>query len=205
MSRVQHWNEVYSAKSANKVGWYTPHLNTSLSWIQELGLKPDEAIIDVGGGASTLVDDLLDTDHSDITVLDLSRRALQLSQERLGVLPGSVTWLEGDVTEAKLPFRHYRLWHDRAFFHFLVQAEERQRYKDALLTALQAGGFVVAGTFSPDAPPQCSGLPVQRYTADSLSKVFGEEFNLRRHKYETHMTPSGVEQSYVYCLFQRTA
>ncbi|MDH3377166.1 MAG: class I SAM-dependent methyltransferase [Gammaproteobacteria bacterium] len=205
MSSAQHWNEVYSAKPADKVGWYTPHLNTSLNWIQELSLEPHEAIIDVGGGASTLVDDLLDGGHSNIIVLDLSKCAIQLTQERLGARFSSVTWMEGDVTEAKLPTQHYRLWHDRAVFHFLVQPKERRRYKDALLKALRIDGFVIVGTFSPDAPPQCSGLPVQRYTADTLSKCFGDKFELRRHQYESHTTPSGIKQSYVFCLYQRKA
>jgi SAM-dependent methyltransferase len=205
MSNSQHWNEIYSTKSADNVGWYTPHLNTSLDWIRELGLKPDGAIIDVGGGASTLVDDLLGNGHNDITVLDLSRRAMELTQERLGARYDLVTWMQGDVTEAELPVGNYRLWHDRAVFHFLIRPQDRQRYRDVLLKALQPDGFVIVGAFSPDAPPQCSGLPVQRYTAESLSKFFAGDFELRRRQYEMHITPSGLEQSYVYCLYQRTA
>jgi SAM-dependent methyltransferase len=204
MDKVQHWNEVYTAKQADKVGWYTPHLNTPLNWIQDLNLESNAAIIDVGGGASTLVDDLLEVGHGDISVLDLSRHAIQITQERLGSRAGLVTWLEGDATEAELPTQRYRLWHDRAVFHFLIRPAEQQKYRTALLNALQLDGFVIIGTFSPDAPPQCSGLPVQRYSVDTLSEFFGREFKLKRHLYEPHFTPWGTEQSYVYCLFQRT-
>lgn len=203
MSDKNHWNTVYSTKPTDKVGWFTPHLNTSLSWIDELKLDQDQAIIDVGGGVSTFVDDLLQASHRDITVLDLSIRAIQLAQERLGAQSGSVTWLQGDVIETELPANHYRVWHDRAVFHFLVKTEEREQYKIALLKSLQSHGFFIIGAFSPEAPPQCSGLPVQRYTAESLSEFFGGEFDLVQQRYEPHVTPSGVEQPYVYCLFQR--
>lgn len=190
---------------ADQVGWYKPHLDTSLGWIEELDLEPGAAIVDVGGGASTLADDLLDKGYRDITVLDLSARAIELARERLGSRSGQVTWLQGDITEVRLPAREYRLWHDRAVFHFLIQPEQRKKYREALLRALQPDGFVIIGVFSPDAPPQCSGLPVQRYSAETLSGFFGNEFELRRHRYEPHVTPSGREQAYVYCLYQRTA
>ena len=205
MSNTKHWDEIYSSKPSDKVGWYTPHLDTPLNWIEGLNLEPDEAIIDVGGGASTLVDDLLAKGHKDITIVDLSRRAIQLTQERLGKISSLVTWLQGDVTRLELPDHYYRLWHDRAVFHFLLEPEIRQRYKDALLEALQMDGFFILGTFAPEAPPRCSGLPVQRYDAQSLARLFGSEFELRLSQYEPHVTPSGIEQAYVYCLFQRTA
>jgi len=194
---------MYSNKPANKVGWYASHLITSLNWIEGLDLDPDEAIIDVGGGASTLVDDLLEKGHENIAILDISKRAIQLTQERLANDSSLVTWLQGDVTRLELPSRYYRLWHDRAVFHFLTEPEIRQRYKDSLLEALQIGGFFIIGTFAPKAPPQCSGLPVQRYTSQSLSALFGNEFELKLSQYESHFTPSGLEQAYVYCLFQR--
>ena len=204
MSNTRHWDEIYSNKLSDKVGWYTPHLITPLNWIEGLNFEPDEAIIDVGGGASTLVDDLLEKGHKNITILDLSKRAIQLTQERLGNISSLVTWLQGDVTRLEFPNQYYRLWHDRAVFHFLTEPEIRQRYKDALIEALQIDGFFIIGTFAPEAPPQCSGLPVQRYNSQSLSKLFGNEFELRLSQYESHFTPSGLEQAYVYCLFQRT-
>lgn len=205
MNDAKHWDKIYGSKSTRKVGWYAPHLTTSLSWINELNLEPTEPIIDVGGGASTLVDDLIETGYKDLTVLDLSNSAIQRVQERLGSASGAVTWLQGDITETGLPSQHYRLWHDRAAFHFLIEPETQQKYRDAILRSLATGGYLIIGTFAPDAPPQCSGLPVERYTSDTLSKIFGKEFELIRHHNEIHITPSGIEQAYVYCLFQRKA
>lgn len=205
MKKAEHWEEIYTTLAANSVGWYAPHLETSLKWIDELKLAAEDPIIDVGGGASTLVDDLLASGHRKLTVLDLSERAIHLSKERLGKLSSSVTWLHGDVTETELLPQHYSLWHDRAVFHFLIELEMQQKYRDAILKALNKGGYFIIGAFTTNAPPQCSGLPVQRYTSDTLSTAFGKEFELKRHKNEIHKTPSGIEQAYVYCLFQRTA
>ncbi len=204
MNNAKHWNEVYTTKPADRVGWYKPHLDTSLDWMRALALDPGAPIIDVGGGASTLVDDLLQAGHRDVTVLDISGRALGLAQARLESRAERVTWLQADITSAKLPAGKYRLWHDRAVFHFLLEPEERQKYREALLRALRPDGFVIIGAFSPDAPPQCSGLPVQRYGDEALSGFFGPEFEPVRHRYEPHFTPSGLEQSYVYCLYRRT-
>ena len=122
----------------------------------------------------------------------------------MGLRADRVNWVTGDVTETSLPQRHYRLWHDRAVFHFLTQPVEQRKYRDALLRALRPGGFFIVGTFAPDAPPQCSGLPVQRYSAETLSEFFGRELEPMRHRYETHITPSGLEQPYLYCLYRKT-
>lgn len=205
MNDAEHWDQIYSSRSSSKVGWYRPHLDTPLSWIESLNLEPNEAILDVGGGASTLVDDLLKSGHKNLTVLDLSRRAIQLTQDRLGNVASAVTWLQGDVTEIELPVEYYRVWHDRAVFHFLLEPQARQKYKQALLRTLEVEGYFIIGAFAPDAPPQCSGLPVQRYNSRLLEETLGKEFTLKRHQYEMHTTPGGVGQSYVYCLFQRVA
>jgi SAM-dependent methyltransferase len=205
MNDIKHWDQIYISQSTIKVGWYKPHLNTSLSWTDELNLEPNEPIIDVGGGASTFVDDLLEKGHKDLTVLDLSRSAIQLTQDRLGNAFSAVTRLQGDVTEIELPFQHYCLWHDRAVFHFLIEPETQQKYKEAILRALKIGGYFIIGSFALDGPPKCSGLPVQRYNFQLLVETFGNKFELKRHQNEAHTTPWGVEQSYVYCLFQRTA
>jgi len=205
MNETEHWEEIYSTRSASQVGWYAAHLETSIKWITELKLAPEDPLIDIGGGASTLVDDLLKSGHRNLTVLDLSRRALQLSQQRLNQQSSAITWLNGDVTEIELPPKYFCMWHDRAVFHFLIEAEAQQQYRDAMLKTLKIGGYFLIGTFSPDAPPQCSGLPVQRYTSDLLGKIFGKEFELKRQQNEIHYTPSGVEQAYIYCLFLRTA
>ena len=205
MNDPEHWNRIYTSRPPGEMGWYRPHLETPLAWIDGLDLDPREPIIDVGGGASTLVDDLVEKGHENLTLLDLSEAAIQVSRQRLGEAASVVNWLVGDVTETELPHRYYRLWHDRAVFHFLVEAESRQKYKTALLDSLEAGGTFIIGAFTPDAPPQCSGLPVRRYDTVLLEKTFGDSFELTRHRHEMHLTPGGVEQPYVYCLFQRTA
>lgn len=205
MSGKQHWQQVYSTKSTDRVGWYAPHLTTSLKWITDLGLDLDDPIIDVGGGASTLVDDLLDKGYRDLSVLDLSDRAISVVRERLGTRASQISWLLGDVTETELPASHFELWHDRAVLHFLIEPEQRLKYRDKLLHAIKPGGHVITGVFALEAPPQCSGLPVQRYSLEKLSAIFGAEFDLERHHKEIHKTPSGVEQQYLYCQFRRTA
>ena len=205
MNGKKHWNRIYSSQPVNGLGWYRPHLETPLAWIEALNLDSREPIIDVGGGASTLVDDLLTRGHENLTVLDLSRSAIQVAQKRLGDASKAVTWLVGDIIQIELPCQHYSLWHDRAVFHFLIETKSQQKYKQALLHSVKAGGHFVIGTFTPEAPPQCSGLPVQRYDAASLVQTFADEFELRHHRNELHTTPGGVKQSYVYCLFQRTA
>lgn len=203
MSGKAHWERVYSASAADRLGWYEAHLRTSLAWIKALDLAPDARIIDVGGGASTLVDDLLDAGHRSITVLDLSEHALSSAQARLGNKARLVTWLEGDVTSIDLRMHYYDLWHDRAVFHFLTTADQQQKYQDALLRALKPGGHLIIATFAPEAPPTCSGLPVQCYTREELQAVLGGEFELKLEQKEMHVTPGGVEQMYLYCHFQR--
>ena len=204
MSRRDHWERVYSTKPTEKLGWFEPHLRTSLSWINELRLPVDAPIIDVGGGASTLVEDLLDAGFRSVTVLDISSKALSLTKARLGKKAELVTWLVGDVTAVDLPSRNFELWHDRAVFHFLTEPEQRRKYRDNILKALKPGGHMIIGTFAPEAPPTCSGLPVQRYSPELLKSTLGSEFELKRHCNELHITPGGVEQMYLYCYFRRT-
>ena len=205
MNDAEHWEKVYSSRPPDRLGWYRPHLETPLAWIEALNLRPEDPVIDVGGGASTLVDDLLTRGHVDMTVVDLAESAVRTARSRLGDAAAGVNWLVGDITAIELPRNDYRLWHDRAVFHFLTGAAARQKYRDALLGVLAAGGHFIIGTFTHEAPPRCSGLPVVRYDADGLAGMFGDAFALRRHDYELHVTPGGVEQAYVYCLFQRTA
>ncbi len=205
MSRKDHWEKVYSTKRTEQLGWYAPHLHTSLSWIKGLALASDAPIIDVGGGASTLVDDLMDNGYESITVLDVSQGALAKAKVRLGNKAERVTWLNNDIISANLPSDYYELWHDRAVFHFLIEPGDRRKYRDNLLAALTAGGHLIIGTFAPEAPPTCSGLPVQRYSPDQLQDALGEEFELQRDHKEMHVTPRGLEQIYLYCHFQRMA
>jgi ubiquinone/menaquinone biosynthesis C-methylase UbiE len=205
MNQRDHWQHVYATKLTERLGWYKPHLATSLNWIKELRLAPDAPIIDVGGGASTLIDDLLDAGYRSITVVDISENALQSVKERLGPKAEMVTWLNGDITSVVLPDHQYELWHDRAAFHFLVEPEQQQKYRDNLLRALKQNGHLIIGTFAPEAPAKCSGLPVHRYEPEQLADTLGKEFELVRHHNEMHITPGGVEQLYLYCCFRRTA
>jgi len=204
MSQKDHWEQVYSTKPTEMLGWYEPHLQTSFSWIKGLSLAVDAPIIDVGGGASTLLDDLLDAGYRSITVLDISEKALSSVKARLGKKAGLVTWLDSDITSVDLPTHSYELWHDRAAFHFLTMLEQQRKYRDNLLKALKPGGHLIVGTFAPEAPPKCSGLPVQRYSPEQLENTLGGEFELERHHKELHITPGGVEQMYLYCHFRRT-
>lgn len=205
MSQKDHWEQLYSTQPAEKLGWYEPHLQTCLSWIKGLNLAVDAPIIDVGGGASTLVDDLLDAGYRSITVLDISEKALSSVKARLGKKAELVTWLGGDITAVDLPTHYYELWHDRAVFHFLTVLEQQRKYRDKLLKALKPGGHLIIGTFAPEAPPKCSGLAVRRYSPEQLENTLDGEFELTRHHKELHMTPGGVEQMYLYCHFRKTA
>lgn len=202
INRKIHWEQVYATKPTESLGWYQPHLQTSLAWIKALGLSADAPILDVGGGASTLVDDLLVEGYRAITVLDISENALRAARGRLGERSELVTWLPGDITSTDLPMRQYELWHDRAVFHFLTESEQQRQYRNQLLKALRPGGHVIIATFAPEAPPRCSGLPVRRYSLERLESTLGEEFELQRDRRELHVTPGGVEQMYLYCQFR---
>ncbi|MDH3715461.1 MAG: class I SAM-dependent methyltransferase [Gammaproteobacteria bacterium] len=203
MNRKNHWDNVYAGKSTSALGWYELHLRTSLSWIKALNLAVDAPLIDVGGGASTLVDDLLDAGHRSITVLDISEQALSSARTRLGKKADLVTWLAEDITSVELPAHRYAVWHDRAVFHFLTELEQQRQYRANLVHALQPGGLLIIGTFALEAPPRCSGLPVHRYSQEQLSNTLGEEFKLVKHHKELHVTPGGVEQVYLYCQFSK--
>lgn len=203
MNRKDHWEKVYSSKRNESLGWYAPHLRISLAWLKSLELAAHAPIIDVGGGASTLVGDLLESGYRSLTVLDISETALASAKARLGAKAEWVTWLSGDILSVQLPANQYELWHDRAVFHFLTEPEQQQKYRNNLLKALKPGGHLIIGAFAPEAPPKCSGLPVQRYDRGHLASTLGAEFELVQHTKDLHITPSGVEQMYLYCLFRR--
>jgi ubiquinone/menaquinone biosynthesis C-methylase UbiE len=202
MNRKQHWEKIYWKKSATEVSWYQAHPKRSLDLIRATGLPKDARMIDVGGGASVLVDHLLDFDFQHVTVLDISSRALKQAQERLGDRADRVEWIEADVLkfESAQPFD---LWHDRAVFHFLTDAEDRKTYIRNLNRMLAAGGHLIISTFSLEGPPKCSGLKVMRYSAVALGNEIGSNFVLERSFDETHLTPSQVEQRFVYGWFRR--
>ena len=198
----RHWDAVYASKPATAVTWYQPHAQTSLRLIADTGVPLDAAIVDVGGGASTLVDDLLDLGHGNVSVLDLSAAALQIAKARLGLRAEGVHWIEADVTAAELPPHAFDLWHDRAVFHFLTDPVARRRYVDTVLRSVKPGGHVIVATFAEDGPTKCSGLPVMRYSAPQLQAALGDAFVLAHHEHENHVTPSGAVQSFVYCSFR---
>ncbi len=197
-----HWEKVYATKAATEVSWYRPHLDSSTRLILSSS-RPEDPLIDAGGGASTLVDDLLERGFTDVTVLDLSGRALDAARRRLGARTGNVRWIEADVTRCNLPESAFALWHDRAVFHFLTRAEDRARYVETLARALRAGGRAVIATFATDGPPKCSGLDVARYAPETLSAELGKCFRLLESFEEDHRTPSGGVQRFLYCVFEK--
>lgn len=200
-----HWEAVYAQRTPDSVSWFQPHAEHSLELIARAGLTRDAAIIDVGGGASTLADDLLARGYHDLTVLDLSAAALAAAQVRLGDDARRVSWVEADITAVDLPRQRYDLWHDRAVFHFLTDVAQRHAYVERVLQSVKPGGHVIVATFAEDGPDRCSGLPVMRYGADTLHAEFGAPFELLEHSRETHHTPGGAVQQFVYCYCRRSA
>ena len=205
MEPKKHWERVYSTKKPDALSWYQEHAEHSLRLIRDTGVPLSAAIIDVGGGPSTLVDDLLREGYTNLTVLDLSATALETAKTRLGPLAARIRWIEADITDARLPSRAYDVWHDRAVFHFLVSPEDRKGYIRAVLNAVKPGGHVIVATFAEDGPAECSGLPVKRYSARELHDEFGEPFQLLRHEKEEHHTPFGSVQQFVYCYCLKLA
>ncbi len=204
MDRRDHWNRVYQTKTPDNVSWYQQRPEVSLALVAASGVGKDAGIIDVGGGASVLVDHLLDLDYTNLAVLDLSGAALSASRSRLGARAAAVEWFEADVTSFEPPHR-YALWHDRAVFHFLTDADDRTRYVATLRKALQPNGAVIVATFAPDGPPKCSGLDVVRYDEHSIAAELGDEFQLREVRRETHVTPWMAEQRFNYFRFSSMA
>jgi len=203
MQSKEHWEQVYTTKSQNNVSWFQEHALQSVELIVSTGVSKEANIIDVGGGASTLVDDLLAIGHRHVTVLDLSDAALAASRTRLGDRAFGVSWLAGDITKVELPRHAYDVWHDRAVFHFLTTREEREAYVNAVLRAVKPGGHVIVATFAEDGPEKCSGLPVMRYSADGLHAEFGAPFTLLQQARELHHTPFGTDQKFIYCLCRK--
>lgn len=199
----QHWEHVYRSKSADAVSWYQAHPTMSLAFIADSGMALDAPIIDVGGGASTLVDHLLERGYSDVAVLDISTPALLQAQARLGAAKArQVHWLPEDVTRFA-PSRKYALWHDRAVFHFLMDDAARADYIAALRRSLASGGTAVLATFATDGPDRCSGLQVARYDVDTLSALFGSEFERMADGRDVHITPRGATQAFTYLRLHR--
>jgi ubiquinone/menaquinone biosynthesis C-methylase UbiE len=199
MESKSHWEQVYQTKAPDAVSWYAPHLDTSLKLIQQAAHDKNAAIIDVGGGEATLVDDLLDHEHERISVLDISQTAIDVARKRLGAKGTKVTWYCSDITTATLPESYFDVWHDRAVFHFLTSEEDRQKYVRQVMRSVKHGGHVIISTFGPEGPEKCSGLDVVKYDAGSLHTEFGKTFQLIESSTEIHQTPFGTTQQFLYC------
>ena len=199
MNARDHWEQIYTDKAPNAVSWYRPHLEKSLELIEQWAPGKSASIIDVGGGESTLADDLVARGYENVTVLDISQAAIDVSRKRLGAASQRVFWLAADITRVELGIAAYDVWHDRAVFHFLIAASDREAYVSQVLRAVRRGGHVIVSTFAPEGPMKCSGLDVMRYDADSLRMEFGERFRLIESFTELHDTPFGTVQQFLYC------
>lgn len=200
MSRKEHWEAVYSKKKPDEVSWYQAEPTLSLKLIDQAAGRQPASVIDVGGGASLLVDRLLDRPTMKVTVLDLSGGALSAARQRLGAQAARVNWIESDILNVTLPEGAYDIWHDRAVFHFLTAAADRKRYVEQVSRSVKVGGHVLVATFDADGPTKCSGLDVSRYSPEELHAQFGSAFRLLRSEHESHVTPWGAIQKFVYCV-----
>jgi len=201
-SRQAHWEGVYSKKDENEVSWFQENPVPSLELIAQVGATPASVIIDIGGGASRLVDNLIDRGFEDVTVLDLSEAALEAAKARLGGRAAQVHWIVADATVWE-PLKAYDVWHDRAAFHFLVEDHDRAAYVARLERALKVGGYAIIATFALDGPERCSGLPVVRYDPVSLCQTLGRAFQLVDTRRHAHATPWGSDQSFQFSVFRR--
>jgi len=199
MDTKTHWEKVYKAKGPETVSWYRPHLETSLALIERTGAGFSSCIIDVGGGESTLVDDLTSRGYRNLTVLDISETAIDVCKNRMQPAADHVRWLVADVTLSELEPDAYDIWHGRAVFHFLTGTPQRIAYVRNVARSVKCGGHVIVGTFGPEGPTKCSGLDVVRYDADSLHDQFGAKFRLVESSEELHQTPLGGTQQFLYC------
>ncbi|MEZ5672790.1 MAG: class I SAM-dependent methyltransferase [Thiotrichaceae bacterium] len=201
MTTKAHWETIYQTKLSTEVSWHQAYPELSLQLIQKAGILPDDPIIEVGAGTATLVDCLLEQGFNQLTVLDIASTALQQTQARLSNKAEKVHWIEADVTQFQ-PRQRYQYWQDRAVFHFLTEAADRQSYLQVLKSALNLDGYAMIATFAADGPEQCSGLNVVRYDEQGICAELGETFTLQQVCHETHITPSGNAQKFSYFLFK---
>lgn len=203
IDRQAHWEKVYQTKPPDSVSWYRQHLDVSLELLELSGQSSTSRVIDIGGGASTLVDDLLDRGMTDVAVLDISEAALAVPQARLGARGTTVNWLVADVLRVDLAEASFDFWHDRAVFHFLTEPMDARTYAQQAARAVTSGGYALIAGFAPDGPERCSGLPVARRSADDIAQVFAPAFTLQLTRAERHVTPRGATQSFAYALLKR--
>lgn len=200
MDARKHWETVYESRKPTEVSWYQREAALSLGLIRRAAADTSVPIIDVGGGASTLVDGLLAEGYGDVSVLDVSAAALAQARARLGADAARVTWLEADILEVQLPASRFEVWHDRAVFHFLTDMGDRRRYVEQVRRAVPLGGHILVATFASNGPTHCSGLEVSRYSPHELHAQFGPDFQLIDSVREEHHTPAGAAQAFVYCM-----
>jgi 2-polyprenyl-3-methyl-5-hydroxy-6-metoxy-1,4-benzoquinol methylase len=203
--RTSHWQAVYKTRQPDAVSWFAPHLGSSLDLLKAAGLSEKSRVIDVGAGASTLVDDLLDLGVRSITALDISEAALDVARKRLGDRASQVQWLAVDILKAQLSPGGYDLWHDRAALHFLTDPADAARYVDIACAALVKGGHAIIGGFGKEGPTQCSQLPVTRREPEDLARLFGPRFSLVQSRHESHQTPWGSPQSFAFAVLRKIA
>jgi 2-polyprenyl-3-methyl-5-hydroxy-6-metoxy-1,4-benzoquinol methylase len=199
-NQKDHWERIYQKQTPTDVGWYQAYPATSLKLIKNTGVSIDSKIIDIGGGTSTLSEHLLQQGYQDLTVLDISGNSIKEAQSQLGEKSNRIDWIECDVTRYGFK-EHYDVWHDRAVFHFLTKTEDRKGYVNSLDQALKLNGHLIIATFSLKGPPKCSGLPVVRYSQETLQYELGDNFTLVETKVEDHATPSGLKQKFIFCRF----
>jgi 2-polyprenyl-3-methyl-5-hydroxy-6-metoxy-1,4-benzoquinol methylase len=199
MDTQAHWEKIYATKAPDQVSWFRLHLQTSLALIERATGDRSASIIDVGAGASTLIDDLIGAGYRNLTILDISQAAIHVAKNRLGEAAKLIQWLRADVTGGNFPAHSYDVWHDRAVFHFLTKPEDRLAYVRNVAWAVKPAGHVIVSTFGPEGPEKCSGLDVMRYDAESLHQEFGTRFRLVESSKELHQTPFGTTQQFLYC------
>lgn len=197
-----HWDNIYATKTSDQVSWTQAIPETSLDFVHNFKVEKDAPVIDVGGGESRFVDFLLDEGYSDITVLDISEQALQNTRKRLGEKASKVTWIISDVTTFR-PSRQFKVWHDRATFHFLTTATQIAQYVQIASRALSRGGYMAIGTFSDNGPAKCSGLNIKQYSEESLNQTLSNFFTKIRCITEDHITPFQTIQNFLFCSFKR--
>jgi SAM-dependent methyltransferase len=202
MDRQQHWDTVFKDKAADDVSWFEALPETSIRMLEASGLSVDSCVLDVGAGDSRLIDQLLARGLDCLAVLDISRAALARAKTRLGASAAIPIWLEADVA-GDWSLKPMDIWHDRAVFHFLTVSEDRERYRFHLLRTLRPGGSAIVATFASDGPERCSGLPVVRYSPESLSAELGSDLTIVETVHHVHTTPWGTTQAFMYCRFRR--
>lgn len=198
-----HWENIYAVKAPTEVSWYREHLDNSLKMILQTKTAKSGTIIDIGGGSSTLVDDLFKKGFSNLSVLDISANAIETSRERLGKRAEKVEWIVADITNVSLPENYYDVWHDRAVFHFLTETEDRKKYVELVMRSLKVGGHIIVASFGLNGPAKCSGLDVVRYSPETMRDEFGKHFKLVKSLNETHHTPFGTTQEFIYCYCRK--